>query len=332
MQIEKNIIFYFDSGNKIGSGHYGRCLRLSEYLNKYKKNLNFFFVSKDQTFKKNLKDQKINFIHLKKNIDIMKIIEKIKPQYIIIDSYKMSYGLKNKLYKKFNNTIIIDDEIRNKQIGSIYINYNYEKLNFKEKKILKFDKIYIGHQYFFMNLKFINYKKKFQRLKNVLIYFGSTENVDLISKVLKILKSKNFKKFKINIVIGKYDKFNYKKMFNNSNFSFYKNLNNENFLKLANSCQIAIGSGGVSCYERIFLKVVNLVIITAKNQKFSTNKLDKLKYIYKLGEKNHVKDYDLRNKLFMYLESNNKVKKIFDNINQIKLRNYIPKLINHLKL
>ena len=82
----------------------------------------------------------------------------------------------------------------------------------------------------------------------------------------------------------------------------------------------------------MFLGIVNLVIITAKNQKFSTNKLDKLKYIYKLGEKNHVKDYDLTNKLFMYLESNHNIKKIFENINQIKHKNYIPKLINHLNL
>ena len=213
MQIKKNIIFYFDSGYKIGSGHFGRCLRLSEYLNKYKKNLNFFFISKDKTFEKNLKDQKINFIHFKKNMDFMKIIEKIKPNYIFIDSYKMSYELKKKIYKNYNNTIIIDDEIRKKQIGKIYINYNYEKLNFKEKKKLKFDKIFIGLNYFFMNLKFIKYKKKFQKLKNVLIYFGSTENVELLIKILKILKSKKFAKLKINVVIGKYDNFNYKECF-----------------------------------------------------------------------------------------------------------------------
>ena len=43
MKATKSIVFLYDSGKKIGAGHYGRCLSFAEYISKFKPGYNFFF-------------------------------------------------------------------------------------------------------------------------------------------------------------------------------------------------------------------------------------------------------------------------------------------------
>ena len=201
------------------------------------------------------------------------------------------------------------------------------------KKKIDFEKKFIGYKFFFKKLNLNKYKPKlFNDIKSIFIYLGSTKNTILLKNILEILSLEEFKNIDIQVVVGKYEKFNFQKKFKRSNFYFYKNLHNKKFLKLASKCQVAIGSGGVSCYERIYLGLVNLVIITAKNQTFSTNNMHKLKCVYKLGEKKHMNYNNLKKKIFMYLNNKKKIKNIYNNSSKILFKNETFKILSYLNL
>ncbi len=64
--------------------------------------------------------------------NLFNILKNLNPKYIFIDSYLLSFNIRKKIYDHFKNTIIIEDQIKNKQIGKIYINYNYNTLDKKK--------------------------------------------------------------------------------------------------------------------------------------------------------------------------------------------------------
>ena len=98
MKIKKNIIFFYDSGKKIGSGHFGRCLTFSKYIHKVNSKYKFFFVSNDRTFSRIILNSGSNFLYLKnKNYQsFYKILKKLNPKYIFIDSYLLNFSTKKK--------------------------------------------------------------------------------------------------------------------------------------------------------------------------------------------------------------------------------------------
>ena len=287
--LNKKIIFIFDSGKKVGAGHFGRCFSLSEALGiKYKKS-NFYFLSCNNSFKKEIIKNNSNFFLLKSYSSpyLINFIKKINPAIIIIDSYQIPFNSEKTLFKNFKKTIIIEDNISKKRQGLIYINYNFKEKEdiVKIKKFINFKKIFFGPEYFISNN---SYKKEIKineesKIKNVLIYFGASKNSFLLKKLLDILKKEFFKNFSFVIIIGKYDFYNYSLKYRDKNFNFVKTLNNKSFLNIASKCQISIGSGGVSCWERIKLGLFNLVIITANNQIKSVKSLSRRRYIYSLG-------------------------------------------------
>lgn len=335
MKIKKNIIFFYDSGKKIGSGHFNRCLTFSKYILKHSSKYKFFFVSNDKTFFRTILNSGSNFIYLKdKNYQsFYNILKKLNPKYIFIDSYLLNFSTKKKIYDDFKNTIIIEDEIKDNQIGKIYINYNYNFIDKEKNKKLKFKKKFIGYKFFFKNIKYFFYKpKNLNKIKNILIYFGSTKNTNLIKNILEIFSNKKFKELNFKIVLGKYENIDFKKKFNKENYFYFKDLNNEEFLKLTSKCQIAIGSGGVSCWERMYLGLVNFVIITAKNQSFAINQMHKSNFIYKLGTKKNINKKLLSKKLNKVIFDKSLLKKIYGKSSKILLKNEIFKIISHLKL
>lgn len=335
MKIKKNIVFIYDSGKKIGSGHFGRCLNFSKYISKIYPDYKFYFISKDKTFSKKILNKKNKFLFLKKNNYkiLLGILKSIDPRYIFIDSYLLSFFFKKKIYDNFKNTIIIEDQIKSKQIGKIYINYNYNSIEKTKNQILKFEKKFIGYKYFIKNTKYLNYKpKKLNGIRRILIYFGSTKNTILLKNVLNILSNEKFNKINFKIVLGKFENYNFKKNFSKKNFYFFKDLSNEDFLKISSTCQLSIGSGGVSCWERIFLGLINFVIVTAKNQSYSSNQMSKLKYIHKLGTKGKISNKLLTKKLNQDIFNHNLIKSIYGKSSNILLKNEVSKIINYLKL
>ena len=132
----------------------------------------------------------------------------------------------------------------------------------------------IGYSFFPTNIITPRFKKK----NKVLIFFGSTDQFNIMEKTLKIISDRKFRNFQFNIIIVKNNRKNINK-YPNKNFKFLNTLEKSDFKKLLANTKYAIGAGGVSLMERILYKITNLVVITANNQTFGANLLKQKKLL-----------------------------------------------------
>ena len=129
-----NIGFIVDASNRIGFGHWSRCLNLSKILQN-KKN---YFISRNypSSYKK---FKSINLIKMKKgkfNIEEIKNkIHKFNITALIIDNYKFNYELQKKIKNYVLILVVIDDYFNKKYFSDILLNYSF--LDNNEKIILK---------------------------------------------------------------------------------------------------------------------------------------------------------------------------------------------------
>ena len=313
-----SVLSLISSGKKNGSGHIGRSLPLINYMKKKWKNKKFIIISNSSDFKAQVEREKIDFkkVNFSRTKSLINQIHNLNPSFIILDSYELNNIFLKQLYRKYKNILVIDDHLKRKQFCKYYLNYNFfSSSNLKKiKKKITAKKYLLGHKYFLGNFK----KKNITQSNNVLIFFGSNDNHKIMFKILKILKSSKFSKFKFYIIIGKYFFINKKKFKKNENFIFKETLNKTNYFNLLKKMQFAIGAGGVSMIERILFKITNLIFVTADNQKFGVKLAKQKKLISYAGNSSSIK----LNKINEHLE-NFLIKKKYN-----KLKNNLEKLDN----
>lgn len=324
------VLSLISSGKKNGSGHIGRTLPLVTFLKKKWKNKKFVILSNSADFKNEIEKNKIEFkkVNFTNTRNLLKKIGELNPSFIILDSYELNSYFRKNLYRKFKNIFVIDDHPKKKQFCKYYLNYNFLSSNNikKLKKKILAKKYLLGHKYFLSN--FVS--NSFTQEKNVLIFFGSTDNDKIMLKILKTIKNKKFLKFKFYVILGKYfiiDKTRFNK---SKNFIFKKTLNKSNYFNLLKKMQFAIGAGGVSMIERILLKITNLIFVTADNQKFGVKLAKQKKLIIYAGNSSSIKqsEIDIIIDNFLNKNKNNILK---DNLKKLNSFNGFLNILKKIK-
>ena len=311
------VLSLISSGKKNGSGHVGRTLPLINFIKKKWNKKKCTILSNSSDFKVQIEREKIGFekVNFNNTRLLLKKIENLNPSFIILDSYELKYTLRKQLYKKYKNIFVIDDHPKRKQFCKYYLNYNFfSSVDLKKiKRKISAKKYLLGHKYFLSNFQ----KKGITQKNNVLIFFGSTDNDKIMPKILKILKRRKFLKFKFYIIVGKYFIIDKKKFKKNKNFIFKETLSKSNYFDLLKKMQFAIGAGGVSMIERILFKIINLIFVTADNQKFGVKLANKKKLIRYAGNSSSIKLNKINEHLenFFYKKTHNKLKNNLKKLN-----------------
>ena len=211
-----------------------------------------------------------------------------------MDSYNINFNIKKKIKKLTNKLIVIDDHTHKRHFCDFYINNNFmtKPEEMRIKKLNPSTTLLLGKKYFINNKKLLHLKnlnKKSNKIKNIFVFFGTSDSTN---ETLKFIKSiKKFTDIKFNILIGKLNK-NYRKIKNyckpKKNVKIFYDLTNDETLKLLQNSQFAFGSGGINLTERLYLGIVSVAICTAKNQKKALIGLHKKKIIHYLGESKNI--------------------------------------------
>ena len=310
------ILALISLGIGIGSGHFSRTLKLINQL-KDKKNKVLFIFNKKEEFKNIDKNFKFDFTNFHNESLILNKISKFSPDLIILDSYIISYNLNKEIYKINKNIISIDDNLNKKHICKYYINYNFKDKKFKSKLNQKIysKNNFIGPKYFFSDYSSLIQKKI--KKKQILVFLGSTNENNILSKILPICQDKKLSNFKFKIISGQFNDKKFKN-YEIKNLKIYKSLPQKKYLNLLSNSEFYITSGGVSAWEGLAFKKKMLVISTASNQ------LNNLRHL----KENKLINYIGTSKNFNYKKNKKKIINFFFNKNS----NLLIKNMNKFKV
>ena len=320
----KRIGLIFDSKYSIGGGHFWRCFNLAKMLEK--KDRKFFFISNylKSNFIKLLNENNYTYVkinRIEKIYKISSIIDKFKLNILVTDCYDFNLSLKKKLKSKVDKLIVIDDYVNKKHNCDIFINHNF--MNEKSKKMIKTlnpkSQLFLGTDFFISNKKLFQKNRiRNNNIKEVFVFFGSSDPSNETFKVAKLLH--RFNKLNFNILIGKLNK-NYKKISKycgtKKNIKTFYNLNNDEVIRLMKRNDFSIGSGGINLTERLFIGLPSIVISIAKNQEKAVKELKARKLIYYLGSCKKVSSELIKKSIFRFIKEEKLFKKFKKKISLI---------------
>jgi len=272
--------FRLDMGNKVGSGHFYRCLAIAQELKKNNKKVIFIVNNKSNLLSHPI--DKIPFIVLQGKTENAKIIE---CKYLLetIKILIIDLPNQNEIYSKQlkNYTTILFDDLGRKAVCSKYVfNGQIVKSFHKYLKSEKTTSFYLGPKYLVIRNGFSKQKSKVNLkksdIKKILLTFGGGDYNNYSKKILKGLLEKNFD---LTIILG--PTYSNKNNFENY-FAKYPNLtikfNVKNPEKLFLNQDLVICSVGITVYELASLGIPSIMIPFNENQMQVANKLSKSGY------------------------------------------------------
>ncbi len=296
------IIFRVDSSLEIGYGHLVRCLTLAIQLRKQgaecyficrelvgnnskiieENDFNFFLLSqqkqKNNSFPERATPYHYSWLEVSWQEDISQCIsyfQRLKPSRVIVDHYALDINWELQAKQYCNKLIVIDDLADREHYCDYLLDYNLTaSCNSYQNLVPAFCQKLIGGKYTLLRDEFLISKTKSQarrinnNLESILVTFGGTDPDNNSEKVLEVIANLPFKVARIDVVVS--DKARHlqslKSFASNMLIStnIYTNVNN--MAELMTDADLAIGSGGGSTYERLFLELPSLLKPIAKNQ------------------------------------------------------------------
>lgn len=314
------ILFRTDGNKKIGSGHIMRCLSLAEAFRTIGEQC--CFVVADDSFYTVIKQRGFaveilgtDYFRMEYEIDsFIRLVEKIKPERIIIDSY---YVTRNylKALRRYCEIIYIDDLGAFAYPVNGLINYNmygedldYASLYRKENVVLP--KLFLGVKYAPLRESFRNVPKNFQPnvSRNVLISTGGADPIHLALECVEFLvdNQDTHDHFMFHFVLGamNQDIDKIEKIARNCE-NIELHINVKKMEELMQKCDLAVGAAGSTLYELCACGIPTITYVLADNQIPGAQAFEKRNIMLSLG--------DLRNE-------KNAPKKIFDGIKYLSVR------------
>jgi spore coat polysaccharide biosynthesis predicted glycosyltransferase SpsG len=243
------VAFFTEAGSKRGMGHLVRCQTIASEFIKNGDIVDFFLHSDiDYSYVyDNLHIFKWDSLHLEKFYDV-----------IFIDSYEADISIYEKLSKKVNLTIAIDDYERINYPTKVIINFaakadeTFFKKREKEKEYL------LGVEYIPIRDIFFNFQQK--KEEKIFIMLGGSDTNNLSSTILEGLKNIYIKK----VVVVNNEKA--KELINYEDVEVLFKPTQKQLASQMMSSSYAITTASMSIYELSFLQIPTIIIAVSKNQ------------------------------------------------------------------
>ena len=264
-----NILFRADSSSKIGLGHVMRDLVLAKQFPHAK----ITFATQD--LKGNINHTilqvgyKVKILQSNSKKELVKLINKLHIDMLIIDHYKISYKKEKYIKKKTGVKFFILDDTYEKHHCDILLNHNIGASKKRYKNLVPSTcKVKCGSKYTLLRDEFYQEKKKNykpNKRKTFFVAMGGADTAELNIKILKVLES--FKNIKVNIVTTTTNKNLEKlKIFSENKQWIKLHINSNNIAKLMKKSDFAIITPSVIVNEVYFMRIPFVVIKTASNQ------------------------------------------------------------------
>jgi len=225
-----NFAFRTDASKKIGSGHLLRCLTLAKTLrvqgNKCqfiirKQQGNLIKKIKNENFEvavlsniKNIKNSNSiysNWPNVEWNKDAKQtrnILKEKKIDWLVLDHYGIDKRWEKKLRKYTGKIMVIDDLAKRSHDCDLLLNQNLSaSLKKRYQKILpKNCNVLLGPEYALLQKEYadlhLSAPPRIGPVKHILVYFGATDQTNLIKLVISAFLQLERKDIELEIIVG----------------------------------------------------------------------------------------------------------------------------------
>lgn len=307
-----NILFRADSSMVIGTGHIMRCLTLAGKLNEKGAKVTFISREAEGDIIDIIERKGFGVYRLPKQTkvtweeDVKQTLEIIKNEegeidWFVIDHYDIDIKWETEIRKYTKKIMVIDDLANRKHDCDLLLDQNLSKnieTRYDELVPDECTKL-LGPSYALLRDEFLearkNIRKRDGNVKRILVFFGGSDPTNETEKSLKALKMLNRNNITIDVVVGKSNANQEKireicSLMKNTNY--YCQVDNMAFLMA--KADLAIGAGGATTWERIYLGLPSITIVVADNQKELTEILSEKKIVINLGNSSSLTINDIR--------------------------------------
>lgn len=286
-----NIIFRVDASHKIGTGHVMRCLTLANELKSSGAKVSFICRDLPGNLASYITDKGYYVFLLPFHTnehpvmtseqmdwktDAMKtakiLMESAPVDCLIIDHYALDQKWEKFLEDKVKKIVVIDDLADRPHQCSILLDQNSSEVEERYHKLVPKSCIkLLGTYYAILRPEFRLAKKQLAdrdgSINRILVFFGGTDPTNETIKTLQTLRNIQFSSLLIDVVVGETNK--NKGVIQQicqelPNAFFHCQI--EYMAELMRKADFSIGAGGSSTWERCYLGLPSLSIVTADNQ------------------------------------------------------------------
>jgi UDP-2,4-diacetamido-2,4,6-trideoxy-beta-L-altropyranose hydrolase len=309
----------------MGTGHVMRCLTLAQVLKENGADIKFicrkhegnlidkihssgFSVNELGVFEEAQVDTRLAHSHwlgatqqqdADSCIDILKLEN---PDWLIVDHYALDEQWQKILKPYYEKLMVIDDLADRKHQCDILLDQNFGRGS-KDYKILtsKSTKLLMGPEYALLRPEFEKLRqysldrRKKANFKSLLINMGGTDPDNITEKVIEKLQEANLPKdVIITIVMGKTAPHLQSVEHCASELPYYSEVkvDVDNMAEIMANTDIAVGASGSATWERCCLGIPTIQLITAYNQEFIAQQLDKVNAVKLVNIDNMVKNLE----------------------------------------
>ena len=306
------VIIRVDASLKMGTGHVMRCLTLAQVLKENGGDVEFicrkhegnlidkihsseFAVHELRLCEEIEFDNKLAHSHWlgatqqQDADDCIDILKVEKTNWLIVDHYALDEQWQKKLKPYYEKLMVIDDLADRKHQCDILLDQNFGR-NPEDYKSLASEstKLLMGAQYALLRPEFERwrqyslFRRKEVNFKSLLINMGGIDSSNVTEKIIEKLQVANLPKdVIITIVMGKTAP-HLQGVENCASKLPYRSevkVDVDNMAEIMANTDIAIGASGSTTWERCCLGVPTIQLITAYNQEFTAQQLDKINVI-----------------------------------------------------
>ena len=200
--------------------------------------------------------------------------------------------------------MVIDDLANRKHDCDVLLDHNWfeNKDNRYNRHVGSNCRKLLGPKYLLLDSKFAVGRKiikpKSIKAKRVFIFFGGSDPNNLTSMAIKAFSTNELSNLFVDVVVGS-NNYNIKKIKKLCSDRKKTNLHIQvdNISTIMAKADLAIGSGGVNTWERIYLGLPSITISFSENHNILLRDLEKNGYIFHLGDHNNVNINLIKNKV-----------------------------------
>ena len=332
------IAFRVDASNQIGTGHFMRCLTLADELKKQRAQIRFISRNLPRYLIDMLTEKGMEYLPLslddaKESVDELlhanwlgtsqardaqATVEALANQlwdWIIVDHYALDERWESSVRESCKKLMVIDDLADRQHDCDLLLDQNYyaDMQKRYSGKVPVHCQLLLGSRYALLREEFRILREQIKprtgEVKKILVFFGGVDANNYTSLAIQALAELKCKQ-QVDVVIGAQHPKREQIQEACIKYCYVCHVQTSKMAELIAEADLGIGAGGSVMWERCYLGLPTITVVSAANQVRTTEDVAAIGAIEYLGRTNELKKIDYINAIRKMLANPTYVKQI----------------------